>query len=277
MKPIQVIFIITLSIIGSVFADCLVIDDFEDGDVSDWGIVGAFDGSHLGISAFPSDIEGEFCLRGIYYNSLFPNTFTGYTYKDFDPGIDFSDYDSLHFWVRGLSRGHFNLRIVEEDGDNWLLIFYPVAAWNLMEYSKYDFALDFGTDGIFGNSRMQTLSITPPAVSFPAPIVPDSFFIDYLVFTVTEVGIDSQNISSKPNIRIGPNPFNSSISISIDYKVNQVATVEIFDNLGNSIQKCKTDCTNYVWIPHEEMKSGLYFCRIEIGGFRFNRKLVYLK
>jgi hypothetical protein len=78
-----------------------VIDDFEDGDHSDWHVNIALNGSYLGTSSDSLTPDGStHCMRIIHGNSWF-GTFAGYMEKDLQ-AMALAPSDTLSFWLRGV-------------------------------------------------------------------------------------------------------------------------------------------------------------------------------
>ncbi len=72
-------------------------------------------------------------------------------------------------------------------------------------------------------------------------------------------------------ISISPNPFNSACRISSPVD----ATVEIFDVLGQSIDKLPGG--DQIWKPEASVGSGVYLVRAKVGDKDITKRVVYLK
>ncbi len=139
---------------------------------------------------------------------------------------------------------------------------------------------------------------------------------DVELITYYGIGIDYDAIPETPlqpkdiNISAHPNPFNSAVTISVDYgsesrSVEQVgygpaaAEIEIYDVNGRMVQpltepvevrggahdnppSTQTGCKQgsggvIVWRPDPSVTSGVYLVRIAIGKETVKKRIVYLK
>jgi len=78
-----------------------------------------------------------------------------------------------------------------------------------------------------------------------------------------------------------PNPFNPSTTIRFSIPVQQHVSLKIYNVLGQVVATLVDDTIvagNHVvqWEP-EQIASGTYFYRLEVGNFRESRKVIYLK
>ncbi len=118
---------------------------------------------------------------------------------------------------------------------------------------------------------------------FHKPDNPALGFVDYIpIYIPVTVNNNSNNIPSGFKLfDIFPNPFNPSAIIK--YQLPQAAsvTIKIFDVQGKEV-KTLIDGTQSTGIHEiifsaENLSSGVYFCRIEAGGFADSKKIVILK
>ena len=110
--------------------------------------------------------------------------------------------------------------------------------------------------------------------------MPDSnFTTGTLAFQIynTALGIEENILPTLLVVKVYPNPFNSSVTISAG--VSQ-ANVEIFDILGNRVWSKivpRSGPAKLVWQPDENISSGVYLVKATAGGLTASRKIVYLK
>jgi hypothetical protein len=84
-------------------------------------------------------------------------------------------------------------------------------------------------------------------------------------YSITELNLTP----SEFNLKVSPNPFNSSVAIYAP----QNARIEIFDINGKLISKIKDN----IWSPSKDVGSGIYFVRAKVGEQSVTKRLVYLK
>ena len=93
----------------------------------------------------------------------------------------------------------------------------------------------------------------------------------------------SQHISSVEGsgLQNYPNPFNPSTSISYQLPQQSHVTLKVFDVLGREVatlvNEAKQPGTNTVQFNASGLTSGVYFYRLQAGGFSKTRKLIVLK
>lgn len=116
-------------------------------------------------------------------------------------------------------------------------------------------------------------------------------------------GIEENSPTAKPEalaISAYPNPFNSSITISLDFgseSAERLSTIEIFDLNGRRITVIpdtdressraaefldsrfhgNDNIVEYIWFPDQSLGSGLYLIRIEQDGRTYSKQVVYVK
>lgn len=88
-----------------------------------------------------------------------------------------------------------------------------------------------------------------------------------------DVGED--NRPRKLEITISPNPFNSSVSISVPAR----AAIEIYDLSGKLIEEFDCGCraTTWVWQPDASLSSGVYLVRASLDEVILSERVVFLK
>ncbi len=126
----------------------------------------------------------------------------------------------------------------------------------------------------------------------PTGPVCDSFAFNYTGITETPTP-QSFAISAYPN------PFNSSVTISLDFgseSPKPLSTIEIFDVNGRRVSTLRPSATSlqkggndispltkggqggsYVWRPDESLGSGVYLVRIVQDGQTYTKPVVYVK
>ncbi len=78
-----------------------------------------------------------------------------------------------------------------------------------------------------------------------------------------------------------PNPFNSSVNITVELPTNSHIEIKLFNVLGRLVQnvhvgKLKTGVHNF-HVHGENLASGVYFITMEAKNFTATKKLVLLK
>ena len=79
-----------------------------------------------------------------------------------------------------------------------------------------------------------------------------------------------------------PNPFNPATIIKFDLPENTMVTIKVFDVLGRVIdilakdELKKAGSHNVIW-DASNYPSGVYFCRLESGGFVSSKKMILIK
>ncbi len=120
--------------------------------------------------------------------------------------------------------------------------------------------------------------------------------------TVLDVA-ERRDLPEEISIYAYPNPFNSSITISIDCgseSANRLSTIEIFDVNGRqiaviarpqvaAISSNQGDCfvgqspprndsvSEFIWTPDEQTVSGVYLVRATVGSNVVSKRVVHLK
>jgi len=115
--------------------------------------------------------------------------------------------------------------------------------------------------------------------------------LDVQVFDATGIA-DMEKLPVSLDINVYPNPFNSAVTISLDFQsesrsVEQVESgtsvesakplsiIEIFDVMGRRIYSKNSTKSSIVWIPGEDVASGIYLARIRMGEAVVTQKIVY--
>jgi hypothetical protein len=79
-----------------------VIDDFEDGDYSDWALTMATNGSYLRMQATPHGPDSSLRCFNIVFGCGLEGSFIGWLTKSL-PGVSLTANDTLSFWLRGVT------------------------------------------------------------------------------------------------------------------------------------------------------------------------------
>ncbi len=89
--------------------------------------------------------------------------------------------------------------------------------------------------------------------------------------------IDMNSFGSD-QVRLFPNPFSSDVIFSIDSKINTLATIEIYDGIGNKIDQLLNidlqDGKNEIKWLNRNVRSGIFYCKIKVGHKNFVQKMV---
>lgn len=107
----------------------------------------------------------------------------------------------------------------------------------------------------------------------------------------TGITISDKIIPDDFGISAYPNPFNSTITISLDCgseSANPLSKLEIFDIRGRLVAEISLDgseteklfspdISGIVWQPSESLESGIYLVRAKIGDETLSKKITYLK
>ncbi|MCK5832967.1 T9SS type A sorting domain-containing protein [bacterium] len=126
------------------------------------------------------------------------------------------------------------------------------------------------------------------------PHVPDDMVFNLRPFPRLFFGLDIKEtkITKPDNIYLHtyPNPFNSSVKISIETQDFAPLQIEIFDLIGQKIEVLYPYATSLqkkeypgganeiIWTPNEHVKSGIYLIRIYLdSGETALKRIVYLK
>ncbi|RMF56404.1 MAG: T9SS C-terminal target domain-containing protein, partial [Calditrichaeota bacterium] len=87
--------------IDAISFDTLLIDNFESGNLTDWQLVIAYNGSYLDTSLSTNTGDGSLHSFQLVHGNTMGNIFGGWVYKTFSNPISFSIQDTVHFWLRG--------------------------------------------------------------------------------------------------------------------------------------------------------------------------------
>ncbi len=115
--------------------------------------------------------------------------------------------------------------------------------------------------------------------------------LDVQVFDATGIA-DMEKLPVSLDINVYPNPFNSAVTINFDFgsesrSVEQIGNgtsvesakplciIEIFDVMGRRIYSKNSTKSSIVWIPGEDVASGIYLARIRVGEAVVTQKIVY--
>ncbi|MGC9315582.1 MAG: T9SS type A sorting domain-containing protein, partial [bacterium] len=115
--------------------------------------------------------------------------------------------------------------------------------------------------------------------------------LDVQVFDPAIIG-DEGRLPGELAVNVYPNPFNSAVTISLDFEVEsrsveqvgnrtagesakQSKTIEIFDVSGRRVYSKNTTNSSIEWIPGEDVSSGIYLVRISAGEAVVTKKIVY--
>ncbi len=97
-----------------------------------------------------------------------------------------------------------------------------------------------------------------------------------------QVAIDKEpmEIPSELNVSVFPNPFNSTLSISLDVPLHQDVTLSLYDLLGREVDviyRGRLSSQTISYVAPAAMASGVYFLRASAGEQSTLKKVVLLK
>jgi len=89
------------------------------------------------------------------------------------------------------------------------------------------------------------------------------------------MAVEESRFSERMSIITSPNPFNSSVSISIPEDCN----IEIYDVKGSLVADLDFQRANntVIWSPEASVESGVYFVRVSNGKETTTCRIIYLK
>lgn len=79
----------------------ILIDDFEDGDVSDWSIMVAYNGSHLELQTSADTPDASLYSMKMIHGNFIGQPVEGWGYKQYIPGLNVFPQDTLRLWLKG--------------------------------------------------------------------------------------------------------------------------------------------------------------------------------
>ena len=105
-----------------------------------------------------------------------------------------------------------------------------------------------------------------------------------------ELPVEETQTIAKPeelDLRVFPNPFNSSVRISVGARHAVPVQIEIYDIAGKRVAEIPLDDNAHGreaqknrqcrWQPAPSVPSGVYLVRAKMGNSETTRKVVYLK
>ncbi len=142
-----------------------------------------------------------------------------------------------------------------------------------------------------GESFIDTLRFIPEAtgsanaeivITSNAPSSPDTIHVDGSGQSAT--GVAASRTSSLNQFALSqnyPNPFNPSTTISFTIGSPTFVIVKIYNLAGEEVETLvserRTAGTYHVEWKANHSASGIYFCRMEAGGYAFTKKIILLK
>ncbi len=103
-----------------------------------------------------------------------------------------------------------------------------------------------------------------------SPHSEDSFGVHFAILDSAD-GISEVNRPQTHNLRVFPNPFNSSVTIESAPE----STIEIFDVRGRLIDRLSAEDKR--WSPSPETSTGVYLIKSSFGGITITRRAVYMR
>jgi len=98
----------------------------------------------------------------------------------------------------------------------------------------------------------------------------DSFGVHFAILDSAD-GISEINRPQTHNLRVFPNPFNSSVTI----ESTPESAIEIFDVRGSLIDRLSAEDKR--WSPSPETPTGVYLIKSSVGGITITRRAVYMR
>jgi len=98
----------------------------------------------------------------------------------------------------------------------------------------------------------------------------DSFGVHFAILDSAD-GISEVNRPQTHNLRVFPNPFNSSVTI----ESTPESAIEIFDVRGRLIDRLSAEDKR--WSPSPETPTGVYLIKSSFGGITITRRAVYMR
>lgn len=103
-----------------------------------------------------------------------------------------------------------------------------------------------------------------------SPHSDDTFGVHFAILDSAD-GISEDNLPETHNLKVFPNPFNSSVTIESAQK----SAIEIFDVRGRLIDRLSAG--ERKWSPSPETPTGVYLIKSSFGGETITRRAVYLR
>lgn len=105
--------------------------------------------------------------------------------------------------------------------------------------------------------------------------------VSFVTSGTTDISGDETNITNYKLDQNFPNPFNPSTVIKYQVPANIYVTLKVFDTIGNEIttlvDEVKEPGSYSVSFNGEQLSSGIYFYKMQAGGFVKMNKLVLMK
>lgn len=189
-------------------------------------------------------------------------------------------------------------------GNLWGITIQLTAKPNLGNLSNSDTS-DNGFNYIYGNSNSDTIydlyNNTPDSIKaennywgtsntdtveahiFHHPDNPSLGYVDYLPIYIPVTVSETQNKipSAYKLYDVYPNPFNPYAVIKYEIPEASHVIIKIFDITGREVKLVENDFkqtgTYELIFDGRNLSSGIYFCRIEAGGFVDSKKIVLIK
>ncbi|MBL0061162.1 MAG: T9SS type A sorting domain-containing protein [bacterium] len=111
-----------------------------------------------------------------------------------------------------------------------------------------------------------------------SPFYPDLYL--FTTDTATSVSSNNARLANSQMFTTYPNPFNSTLSISLEIPLHQEVTVSLYDLLGREvdvIQRGRLESSTLSYSAPPSLASGIYFVRAVTAREAVMRKVVLLK
>jgi hypothetical protein len=113
---------------------------------------------------------------------------------------------------------------------------------------------------------------------------PGQFVVFALIGSASATEDDSSPLALAMELNSYPNPFNGSARINFSMPYDASVTLTVFDLLGRTVDRIHSGHLaagqySFAWPTSSavSLKSGVYFCRLDIGGQSISKKMTYLK
>ena len=109
------------------------------------------------------------------------------------------------------------------------------------------------------------------------------FFVGEMDNSITKKLIqpDNEQLASAFQLNVMPNPFSNYVTIQFNLTEGKKVTLELYDEKGSLVRKVyegvRPAGLNTISIDGSNLTNGIYFCRINMDGVMFLRKLVLQK
>ena len=115
-----------------------------------------------------------------------------------------------------------------------------------------------------GETQSNDFPVTPDALRPQNDIWDYDVFISCIGLPTTDIGRPRTMIPEKFALSVFPNPFNSTLSISLEIPLHQEITLTLYDLLGREVDviyRARLTTNTLSYSPRAELASGVYLLR----------------